>query len=314
MGFSIVAALLLTLGAPASGQTETGMRSSFADVNGIKLHYVESGKGRLILFLHGFPEFWYAWKDQLGKFGKDMRAVAVDMRGYNLSDKPENVEEYAIPKLVEDVRGLIDKLDKGKKAVLVGHDWGGVVAWVFAAIHPDYLDKLVIINAPHPGVFSRELASNPDQQRASGYMNMFRSAQAETLLSANNYGALVNAVITGAKPGSFSDEDRKEYLKAWAQPRAITGGLNYYRAAQIGPPVSGAKPDVQPKLPALDIKVPTLVIWGEKDTALLTGNLNGLEKFVSNLTVKRIPNGSHWVVHEEPEMINRVIREFVGKV
>jgi pimeloyl-ACP methyl ester carboxylesterase len=297
----------------ASGQTENGMKSGFAEVNGVKLHYVENGKGRLILFLHGFPEFWYAWKNQLVEFGKDMHAVAVDMRGYNLSDKPEKVEEYAVPKLVEDVKGLIDKLNKGTKIILVGHDWGGVVAWVFAAMHPDYIDKLVIINAPHPGVFSRELANNPDQQKASGYMNMFRSPQAETILSANNYGALVNAVITGAKPGSFSEEDKKEYLKAWTQPRAITGGLNYYRAAQIGPPVAGAKSDAAPKLPTFEVKVPTLVIWGEKDTALLTGNLIGLEKFVSSLTVKRIPTGGHWVVHEEPEQINKMIREFVGK-
>src|SRR3989441_3300707 len=117
----------------------------YMTASGLRLHYVSAGRGDLILFLHGFPEFWYAWKNQLGEFGKDMRAVAVDMRGYNLSDKPEKVEDYAIPKLVEDVKGLIDKLDKGNKIILVGHDWGGVVAWVFAAMHPDYLDKLVII-------------------------------------------------------------------------------------------------------------------------------------------------------------------------
>jgi pimeloyl-ACP methyl ester carboxylesterase len=144
-------------------------------------------------------------------------------------------------------------------------------------------------------------------------MNMLRSPQAESILSANNYGALVNAVINGAKPGSFSEDDKREYLKAWAQPGAITGGVNYYRAAKIGPSVAGVKREAQPKLSLFDVKVPTLVIWGEKDTALLTGNLAGLEKFVSDLTVKRIPNGSHWVVHEEPELVSKMIREFVGK-
>src|SRR5258708_14713472 len=297
LGFAalaLAAVQLTAAGQTAYEQTENGMKSGFAEVNGIKLHYVESGKGKLILFLHGFPEFWYAWKSQLGEFGKEMRAVAVDMRGYNLSDKPEKVEDYAIPKVVEDVKGLIDKLDKGKKIILVGHDWGGVVAWVFAAMHPDYLEKLVIINAPHPGVFARELANNPDQQKASGYMNMFRSAQAETILSANDYGALVNAVIGGAKAGSFSEEDKKEYLKAWAQPRAITGGLNYYRAAQIGPPVAGAKPAEQLRLPKVEVNVLTLVIWGEKDTALLAGNLVGVEEFVPHLTVERILTGGQW--------------------
>lgn len=292
---------------------QSEMKSAFAEVNGIKLHYMESGKGKIILFLHGFPEFWYAWKNQVGEFGKDMRAVAVDMRGYNLSDKPEKVDDYSISKLVEDVRALIDKLDKGKKVVLVGHDWGGAIAWVFAAMHPDYVDKLVIVNGPHPGIFARELANNPDQQKASGYMNLFKSPQAEGALSANNYGALVNAVINGSKPGSFTEEDKKEYLKAWAQPGAITGGLNYYRAAKLGPPAAGAKAEDLPKLPSLDVKVPTLVIWGEKDTALLVGNLDGLDKFVPNLTIKRIPNGSHWVVHEEPETINKMIRDFVSK-
>ncbi len=291
---------------------ETGkMEDRYAEVNGVKLHYVESGKGPVILFLHGFPEFWYAWKDQLKEFGRSHHAVAVDMRGYNLSGKPEKLEEYAIPKLVEDVAGLLDKLSPAKKAVLVGHDWGGVVAWVFAAMHPEKLDKLVIINAPHPTIFARELASNPAQQRASGYMNIFRGAQAEGFMSANNYAALVSGVLGSARKGAFSDDDKKEYLKAWAQPGALTGGLNYYRASKVGPPAAGEQVSLK-SLPPLEIKVPTLVIWGEKDTALLTGNLDGLDKLVTQLTVKKIPEGTHWVVHEEPALINLTIREFLG--
>src|SRR5579862_6317361 len=164
----------------------------YAEVNGVKLHYVEQGKGELILFLHGFPEFWYEWKDLLPEFGKDHHAVAPDMRGYNLSDKPEAVEQYRVPVIVEDFHALALKL-KARKFVLVGHDWGGVIAWAFAATHPEMLDRLVIINAPHPTVFSRELANNPAQQKASGYFNLFNSPQAEQMLSQNNYAGMLAA-------------------------------------------------------------------------------------------------------------------------
>ncbi len=291
----------------------------YVKINGLKLHYVAKGEGKTILFLHGFPEFWYEWRRQLLEFGKDYQAVAFDMRGYNLSDKPEKIEDYAVPLLVADVKGMLDYLSKGKKAILVAHDWGGGVAWAFAIAHPEYLEKLIIINAPHPGIFARELQSNPKQQQASAYMNFFRSPEAEAALSANNYALLARAVFdSSTKPEVFTAEDRQAYLEAWSQPGALTGGLNYYRAARIGPPAqqaegSGAKPDPAPfvRSTSLTVKVPTLVIWGGKDTALLTGNLEGLDQYVPDLQIKLIPNGSHWVIHEEPELVNRYIREFI---
>ena len=293
-------------------------KHEYAEINGLKLHYVTTGKGKTVLFLHGFPEFWYEWKNQLTEFGKDYRAVAMDMRGYNLSAKPEKVEDYAVPLLVADVKAMLDKLSQGQKAILVAHDWGGAVAWAFAIAHPEYLEKLVIINAPHPGVFARELKSNPAQQKASAYMLMFRGEQAEATLSANNY-ALLDQIVLKAKPGLFTEEDRQAYLAAWSQPGALTGGLNYYRAARVGPPPAKAEGENATAEPvpfvqntSLVVKVPTLVIWGEKDTALLTGNLEGLDQYVPNLQIKRIPQGSHWVIHEEPELINRYIREFIG--
>lgn len=283
----------------------------YAAVNGVKLHYVEMGKGKTILFLHGFPEFWYAWKEQVRELSKHYHTVAVDMRGYNLSDKPEKVEDYAVPKIVEDIKQLLDHVNAANpkgKTVLVGHDWGGAIAWVFAAMHPDYLDRLIIINGPHPTVFSRELKENPAQQRASGYMNLFKSANAEKTLSANDY-ALLKAAVFGGPKIHFSEAEKAEYVRAWSQPRALTGGLNYYRASGIGPPVEGKPAASLPALPV--IKVPTLVIWGMKDTALLPGNLEGLDRVVDHLTIKRIPEGSHWVVHEEPELINRSIMDFL---
>jgi len=292
------------------------LRHEYADLKGIRLHYVTAGEGKLIMFAHGFPEFWYEWKNQLAEFGRDHQAVALDMRGYNLSSKPTDVEQYRVGYLVEDLRALAEHLGH-KKFVLVGHDWGGAVAWAFAIYHPDYLEKLIIINAPHPGVFERELRENAAQQRASEYMLVFRSPQAEQILSANDYAALVDAVLAeGLKQGYFTEEDRKAYIEAWSQPGALTGGLNYYRAAGIGPPtgegpVWRATDDRTSGLASLTVRVPTLVIWGEKDEALLTGNLQGLDRVVPDLTVKRIPGGSHWVIHEKPGLANSYIRDFI---
>ncbi|HLG95096.1 MAG TPA: alpha/beta hydrolase [Bryobacteraceae bacterium] len=290
------------------------LKDSYVHVNGIRLHVVTAGKGPLILFLHGFPEFWYEWKNQLAEFGKDHLAVAPDMRGYNLSDKPAELDQYKMNVLVEDVRALGDHFSHQKKFILVAHDWGGAVAWAFAIAHPDMLDKLVIVNAPHPGVFGRLLATDPAQQRASQYMLMFRSPQAEQNLSANDYAWLVSAVLgEGLKNGVFTEEDKQTYIKAWSQRGALTGGLNYYRANEAGPPAAAATASVSPPRDpgTLTVKVPTLVIWGEKDTALLTQNLDGLDKFVPQLTVKRIPDGSHWVVHEKRDEVNAAIREFI---
>jgi pimeloyl-ACP methyl ester carboxylesterase len=290
------------------------IKHDYAEVNGVRLHYAHAGKGHLIMFVHGFPEFWYEWKNQLEDFGQDHWAVAPDMRGYNLSSKPAEVDQYQVKYMVEDLRALAEKLGH-KKFTLVAHDWGGAIAWAFAIAHPDYLDKLVIINAPHPGVFARELQSNPAQQKASQYMLMFRSPQAEAMLSGNNYAALVQAVLgAGLKNGTFTEEDKKAYIEAWSQPGALTGGLNYYRAARVGPPAGAddkSSGSFAQGMPSLDVKVPTLVIWGEKDTALLTGNLDGLDKYVPSLTIKRIPDGTHWVIHEQPALVNGYIHEFV---
>jgi len=287
-------------------------------VNGVELNCVTAGSGPMMLFLHGFPEFWYEWKNQLQEFGKDHLAVAPDMRGYNLSEKPAAVEQYRINLLVEDIRGLAEHFSAGEKFVLVGHDWGGAVAWSFAIAYPEYLRKLVIINAPHPGIFRRLLATDPEQQNASAYMTMFQSEAAEGILSANGYAALVNVVMgEGLKDGAFTAEDKAEYLKAWSQPGALTGGLNYYRANHVGPQagvaggaVGGGEYWSNPA--RLIVRVPTLVIWGEKDTALLAQNLHGLEEFVPRLTVKRVRDGSHWVVHEKPAEVNGFIREFIS--
>lgn len=289
------------------------MEHRYAEVNGIRMHYVTAGEGPLVLFAHGFPEFWYEWRRQIDEFSRDHQVVAPDLRGYNLTDKPVGVDQYRVKHLVEDLRSLAAHLG-AKRFVLAGHDWGGAVAWAFALAHPELLEKLVIINAPHPGIFARELASNPAQQQASQYMRMFCTPEAEALLARDNYQFLVDALLThGLKRGYFTEADRTAYLAAWSEPGALTGGLNYYRAARMLPPAPGATL-AEPVLDvaSLTVRVPTLVIWGERDTALLPGNLEGLDRFVPDLTLRRIPDANHWVIHQQPDLVNAYIREFLS--
>ena len=323
---SAIAAALAVVGfmVGALAQVSAPITHEYADVNGVRLHYARAGRGPLMLFLHGFPEFWYEWKYQLAEFSRDHTVVAPDMRGYNLSSKPAELSAYQMPQLVEDVRALASELLKttgGTTFTLVAHDWGGAVAWVFAAQHPEMLDRLVIVNAPHPTIFGRLLREDAAQQQASQYMLMFRGPQAEATLSENGYERLTTMVLgAGLRDGTLTEADKQEYLSAWSQPGALTGGLNYYRASAIGP--STAKPtesaatspaSAPTSMPALVIRVPTLVIWGEKDTALLTGNLNGLDELVPKLDVKRVPDGTHWVVREKAPEINRLIREYLAQ-
>ncbi|MHA1986541.1 MAG: alpha/beta fold hydrolase [Promethearchaeota archaeon] len=290
-------------------------KSEYAQVNNIKLHYIKSGPedGKLIIFLHGFPQFWYMWRDQLLDLSDEYLAVAPDMRGYNLSSKPEGIEQYQPHHIVEDIRALVEEHFERKKFILVGHDWGGVIAFPFANTHPNLVEKLIIINAPHPNVFGRLISKNKDQQSSSQYVLFFRSKNAEGFLSANDYQNLFSAVITSEM--EFDDEDRQIYKDGWSQPGALTGGLNYYRAGGLRPPSQGEDiselASEELKLNPVMINVPTLVIWGEKDTALTVHNLKGLDEFIPDLTIKRIPEGSHWIINEQPGKINALIREFI---
>lgn len=291
-------------------------KSQYAEVNGIRLHFVSTGQGKLIMFVHGFPEFWFAWENQLIEFGKDHQAVAPDMRGYNLSSKPVGPEEYHTKDLIEDLRALAEHLGH-EKFIMVAHDWGGAVAWSMGMRHPEWLDRLIIINSPHPAVFARELLNNSEQQQASRYMLMFRSAEAERILSENNYNGLMDVLSQFGSKWEMTEELRLKYVQAWSQPGALTGSLNYYRASPLYPPTSPKDENriksilnLPPEM--LEVKVPTLVIWGELDRALLTGNLDGLAEYVNDLTVKRIPEGTHWVIHERSEQINLLIRDFIS--
>jgi pimeloyl-ACP methyl ester carboxylesterase len=291
------------------------IRHDFAEVNGLRMHYAHAGSGELMLFAHGFPEFWYCWKDLLPEFARDHHAVAPDLRGYNLTSKPANVSDYAIGTLVDDLGALAQHLG-GKKFTLVAHDWGGGVAWSLALRHPEWLHRLIIVNSPHPAVFERELNTNPAQQKASLYTRHFQSPKTEALLAANEFKVLQDLMIAdGLKRGHFTEADRQAYLAAWSQPGALTGSLNYYRAANMGPPMRPGEQGRAFETGIADpvVRVPTLVIWGEQDPHLMTSNLDGLEAYVPDLTVRRIADGTHWVIHEQPQTVIRHMREWLGR-
>jgi pimeloyl-ACP methyl ester carboxylesterase len=284
------------------------------DFDDIRLHYVDAGDGPPMLFVHGFPEFWQAWQAQLAEFSRDHHAVAPDLRGHNLSGKPADVRAYRPKHLVADLRRLIDHFGGGP-AVVVAHDWGGAAAWNLAAAHPECVEKLVIINSPHPVTFARALREDPAQQQASAYMNWLRRPGAAEKLLENDCARLVAMLSqSSTDPRWLTPELLARYREAWTRPGAMEASLNLYRATPLHPPTPEA-----PGAAALDlrpedyvVRAPTLVIWGERDTALLPVLLDGLEALVPQLTVQRIADASHWVVHERPAEVNRIIREFIG--
>ena len=296
------------------------MDEFFAPANGIRLHCVARGAADapLMLFVHGFPEFWYCWHAQLDELGQDYRAVAFDLRGHNLSDKPEGVAAYRIKPLLEDLRQLIEHLRAGqedKSCVLVAHDWGGAIAWTFAALYPQYVNKLVIINAPHTVPFARALAHDPAQQAASAYMNFFRLDKAERVLGENGFERLLKMFkATASGRCALNDDDIPRYLAAWSQPGALACALKLYRASPLHPPTADDPGAAALKLDpaALTVHVPTLVIWGEADTALGTVLLDGLDELVPDLRIERLPGASHWVIHEQPRQLNAAIRAFLA--
>jgi pimeloyl-ACP methyl ester carboxylesterase len=249
----------------------------------------------------------------LEDLGRDHLAVAPDLRGFNLSDRPADVKQYKARLLIEDIRQLAGHLGH-EKFVLVAHDWGGACAWGYAIAHPQTLHRLVIVNSPHPVAFARELAHNPAQAAASQYMNFFRTDKAERVLAEDNYKRLAQMTVESWSRGTVDAAEKAAYVEAWSQPGALTGGLNYYRASPLYPPV-GNDPGAQSlQLDPADfmVRVPTLVVWGMRDQALLPGNLEGLDACVPDLRIERLPEASHWVMHEEPERLNRLIREFIG--
>lgn len=280
----------------------------FVETNGVRLHYVVQGQGKLMILLHGFPEFWYSWRHQIPVMAKYFKVVAPDMRGYNESDKPEGVENYRLNILAEDVMGLIKALGE-EKAIIVGHDWGGIVAWYFAIAHPEATEKLIIMNVPHPQVWQEKAKYNARQLQKSWYVFFFQTEKVpESYFSRNNFLAMKLMLSNSTfKKGVFSEKDLEKFVEAWSKPGALTAAINYYRA-NIRPEIF--MEDIDLKLPK--IKSPTLVIWGEEDLALTLEVSKGAEKYIdAPYTIKYIPKCGHWVQQEEPELVNKYMLEFL---
>ncbi|MEH6404442.1 MAG: alpha/beta hydrolase [Sneathiella sp.] len=293
------------------------IQQGFADLGHIKLHYAESGpeNDELVIFLHGFPEFWYTWRKQLPIVGDKYHAVAPDLRGYNLSDKPENVEDYRIDQLIKDVLVLAKYFGK-QRFYLVSHDWGAAVAWSVALAFPEKVKGLMVLNGPHPYIFAKLLEENEEQIKHSKYMSDFRQEGLEDKLIANNCEWLWNWTFKSHfDRGLLTEEDKEAYLTAWTQPDAIKSALNLYRASPLMPRSKNAgKKSLGLKPEDFIVKVPTLVIWGEKDHALVPENIEGLDEFVPDLEIVRLPEVTHWVTHEEPERVSTEIIRFLSKL
>ena len=291
------------------------IRHGFAEVNELKLHYAASGPedGHLLLFLHGFPEFWYAWRRQLADLGDAYRCVAPDLPGYNLSSKPPDVARYRMKRLIDDVAAFAAQFSGKKKFTLIAHDWGGALGWAFAIKRPELLDRLVIINGAHPGAFQREIAKNPSQAAASQYIHELRAEGSEARYAANDYALVWRSLSKTADAGHLTAADRAAFVKAWSEPGALTGMFNWYRAMRMDPPKPGVAPAAEVyNDDTLMVRVPTLVIWGLKDTSLLPGCANGLERWVPQVDVRRVPDATHWITREKPQMISDTIREWLA--
>ncbi len=260
-----------------------------------------------LVFLHGFPEAAFVWDELLRRFGDRYRCVAPNLRGYAGSSAPTEVSAYRAKHLVADIAALIGRIG-GRVAALVAHDWGGALAWNLAAQQPALLERLVIVNAPHPAAFLRELRGNPAQQRASAYMNFLRRPDAAALLTENDCARLW-PFLTGM-PGGAAWLDapmRQRYREVWLH--GLAGGCNYYRASPLYPPTGPDDPVHTLQLPdeMVTVRVPTRVIWAEADTALLPALLDGLEAWIPDMRLTRVPGATHWIVHEQPDLVEREI-------
>jgi pimeloyl-ACP methyl ester carboxylesterase len=274
--------------------------------NGIGLHVAQAGPegGELALCLHGFPEFWMGWHRQIEPLAAaGYRVWCPDQRGYNTSDKPRGVRAYSLDVLVEDVRGLVEA-SGGGPVCLLGHDWGGAVAWLFANRYPDLVRRLVIVNSPHFSVMRHHMRANPAQRRRSRYIFFFQLPWIpELLLRAGNFARLARALRGTSRRGTFADELLESYREAWRQPGALTGGLNWYRALfrAKGRRVEDRR-----------IRVPTLLVWGARDTALGRELAQPSIDFCDDGRLVCIEDAGHWVLHEEPARVAALVRDFLG--
>ncbi len=282
-------------GVAFASDIESRVKDGYADSNGVKIHYASLGSGPLVVMIHGFPDYWYTWRAQMEGLSDKYQCVAIDQRGYNLSDKPEGVDNYKMALLVGDVIAVIKSLGKDK-AIVVGHDWGGAVAWQLAINAPQYVDRLIILNLPHPRGIMRELANNPKQQAASAYARRFQQEGAEKDIQPEQLAFWVK------------DPDAKaKYVEAFKRS-SITAMLNYYKANYPREPYQ------EDTSPVVKVRGPVLMFHGLNDTALLAPALNGTWDWVEkDLTLVTIPGAGHFVQQDAADLVTRSMRAWLDR-
>lgn len=269
----------------------------------IELHAVASGpsEGPVVLLLHGFPEFWYSWHQQIAPLASaGFRVIVPDQRGYNTSGKPRGASSYTLSQLTSDVLAIADQLGQDR-IFLAGHDWGAAVAWSAALLHPQRIAKLAILNVPHPSVMRRYLNTNRRQLRRSWYMFFFQLPWLpEAAFSAFDFRFGIRSLVRSSCPGTFSSEDLAQYRAAWSQPGALTSMINWYRAAFR----------YRAKFPDSTVHVPTRILWGERDAFLLSGMAHDSLRYCDSAELYTFANASHWLQHEEPARVSELLIDF----
>ena len=269
----------------------------------VSLHAVAAGPndGPVVVLLHGFPEFSYGWRQQIEPLAATgFRVVVPDQRGYNLSSKPSGVAAYALAELVSDVIAIADQLGR-EKIFLAGHDWGAAVAWSAALLHPQRISKLAVLNVPHPSVMRKFLSTRPRQLLRSWYMFFFQLPWLpEIFFSAFNFRIVSRSLLRSSRPGTFSTEDLAQYRAAWSQPGALTGMINWYRA------LFRARVEFPDKI----VRVPTRLLWGERDAFLLAEMARESLRYCTNAELFTFANATHWLQHEEAARVSELLIDF----
>lgn len=273
------------------------------NINGIKMHTVETGKGPLLVLLHGFPQFWYSWRHQIEVLSSYFHVIALDLRGYGESDKPASISDYAPDILMNDVEALI-KAKGYENAYIVGHDWGGAIAWNLAINKPEIIKKVAVLNCPHPLIFAKNLRSNLKQLKKSWYLFFFQIPFIPEWIFNLKGESLMNKLLKDStiNKDTFSDEDINLYIEEIKKPGAFQAALNYYRAA-FKYPLKNQKKKIQ---------IPSLLIWGENDAVFDISLTKGMDSFFEQpLKINYIPACSHWVQEEQPEIVNQLLLDFL---
>lgn len=283
--------------------------------HGITLSCRAAGqRGRpVLMFLHGFPEAAFIWDGLLEHFAaQGFRCVAPNLRGFEKSSQPREVEQYRPKHILQDIAALI-QAEGGPLECLVAHDWGGAVAWNLANHRPELAKRLMILNSPHPGTFLRELQANPKQQAASAYMNFLIRPDAAKLLAEDDYRRLFDFFLRSGADPWLTPELKQQYREVWDE--SLDGGLNYYRASPLRPAREGDAAAAGVTLPRemLTITIPTFVLWAMRDEALLPSLVDGLEEYVPKLTLERVPDATHWIIHEQPHLVADRLAKFLAQ-